>query len=222
MTLRVQELVAYVSGLLNDQESGHEFMTWNQPLVESGVREGISIIALKKPELFIDVVPVTMRPGIRQALPDGVREDIRVVSYVSEGQERFDFTDTTAVLIKRDSGAFATCTPRSAFSAPDDRPPHGWRLRHWAWDAGDPSSIYVSAPVPNDGREYILNVAHVGSGVKDDGTTNIHDRWKPVVVSFALYRMWSVDNESDIAAKRASEYFTQTAALLGVKLTPGG
>lgn len=215
--MNIAALVHYVSSLLNDQETGNEFLTWDESLVTEAVHEAIAAVAHATPQSFIVSGTHTVTPGVSQAVPPERRELFSVNAQIC-GEAPFIVRNTGITQVDTDAitsgGECQSCGGRSLFVCNTPDPCGAWKLNRWAWNAARPYELLLSPAPPNDGVARTLEVSWLGP-THVDGETALTDKWKPAVVAFAMYRLYSVDIESASHQAKSKDSFAVFSALIG-------
>lgn len=220
--ITVADVVTYASKLLNDQETGNEFMVWEESFLEQAASEAIALIAGVYESAFVKTTTMSLSSGVAHAIPEEMRNSFRVTAQVCGSTKRYNLDRVDAASI-RDSMPSPTmpcgeCVPRPMFGCAQSVSPCGdWDLRKWAWSTDQADTLFTYPPVQTTG---MVEVSYTGNTVTD-GVTPLHERWLPAIVSFTLFRAYSVDNESQIHVARAASNFDTFVSMTGINNTGG-
>lgn len=211
--MNVSHVIEYVSDILNDQEVGFAYTTWDQPFLLGTLNDALSRIASALPWAVRQNVDVTLKPGAVQDLAlDGFANPIVIGQVCHQLGVRVLMTPPLKVDVStmRD----ACCPPsegmfkkKSEFDANDTC--GKYRLTQYAIDPDNPSSLVVSPPVPAGVSPVIVVSTSTFAALTIDMP---FDRFLPVyslVVDWMLHRAYSVDVKTEEIRQRAQQYFEQ-------------
>lgn len=190
------------------------FDRWTRALLFAALNLGQREVVFLKPDTNAQSAAVKLAAGAVQALPAGGVGLIRIthnmgIDGLTPGRA------VTPITVEK----LAAWQP---FYAAADA---SAEVKHYSWDAADPTRFTVFPPQPAAGQGYVQMVYGatpadmVAPGPTDyDVAINIADVYANLLLYFALYWAFSVDaDHSAGAAARAVHYYQLLLALLGRK-----
>ena len=218
MKTSMAQLVRYVSTLLADQRAGQAFVTWSETQLKGIAVEGISHLKVLSTNVARSTKTVTLTPGDVQKLPDGVLDNVQVVSCYIGTTVHADFDRAEIKALAANVKRTEVKPARSLFRAGClGDAPTTWALKWWAWDSTiSPETFTVSPEVPNDGVQRSVVISYDGDIATDTSMSfNIPTPLYSALVSFMLYRAFSGEVDSDAAKGLADMHwkaYTETIA----------
>lgn len=201
--------VEEVSRQLNDQQIGHEYTRWPRTYLISYVYDGLLQVALYRPDAFSTVADVTLVPGIRQKLPDGMTT---LVSFVDPLNVTNDDFGLTRAFDKK------TC--------PEDLDCDGnvvYTVSSYNYDLRNPGYFFVSPPVPNGlAKPAVVKITGASAPPVVDATWWLKQlpgdvKYYNPVIAWALSRAYEIDTESENSFRLMNYQRSEFYRMMGVK-----
>lgn len=207
----VEQICVSVSRDLNDQRPNQEFMRWTREMLVEYLNRGLKEIAAYKPNAFAQTLPLTLKPGRAQTLPEGV--SLRGFGAGKDGRLAHS---SDGEMLKAFTG-YAPCPPRP-------RMKNGkldYAIRSFAADNADPSIFYVSPPVPMGATvtvEAHVDGLHVEYTLADwNKVVRISDAYYNSLLTYMLALAYKLDTESLVSAQESARLMSLFYQVMGVK-----
>ncbi|SAK62632.1 hypothetical protein AWB76_03283 [Caballeronia temeraria] len=198
----VGDLALEVAALLNDAESGYEFIRWTEAELIEYANDGAAQVASLRPDDFASSQELTLQPGARQTLPNDATHFYRVDGTLDQYggvvgmPSATDYGATRIAASYFDDLACAAC--RSG----------AYTVRSFSFDPTSSRSFFVDPPVPA-GKPVKIMVTYAAAlaRAQADDPLPLPERYHNAVIEWMLYRAFSKDTESASAASHAQEHF---------------
>lgn len=212
MSANIQELAARITTVLRD--TGYD--SWTLPSIHDAILEAEKTIVIFRPDASAVDREFACVEGIRQSLaaltgPAAYRLLKVKYNLSSEG-----FPGRSIYLVSEgDLDAMH----------PDWRSdPVGTAIREFMFDQREPLLFYIYPRVAAGTKCQIsYSAVPAAYGVVDENTvTNISDLYAPMIIEFALYRLFGHDTEGSANYARSQQRLANFQAMMGVKVTAEG
>ncbi len=193
MTIKVGDIVTYVSGQLNDQ-GVTPFVRWTQQDCLDYLNNALIQIGTFRPDAFTSSTTLTLAAGAQQTLPAGF-------SFLKS----LDYNATTSNCPGAPITEANIDILRAFFKKPCG-PTGGaadYRVTSYAYDQRNPHIYYVSPPVPDDavGLQVTGTVVspapqYLFADIAANTVVAIDQKYYNTLTSWMFYEAYSVDTES--------------------------
>lgn len=199
-TKDADEIIVYVSSLLNDQYPGNEFVRFPRELMEKALGEALGLISMFRPDLAVAKTKIDLVPGVVQTAPEGCSKIAKIYGIIDER--------TGAVLELAEVGDPNLTKWFTDICAPQDGT---YKLGSYSMDKQDQTTFIVSPPVMPGQKVSVLALC-VGAceGVRIDC------QHEAPIVEYMLYRMLSVEDDSATSAASAKTHLTNFSSILSI------
>jgi hypothetical protein len=212
MALLVQRILTAALSELEDDEPGHEYTRWSKPDMLGYVTEAMAALHFYKPDLFVERMDVTLRPGDTQRVPATVSKIISLDCNVEpNGRDGRPIYPSKHELIK-------------ALYRPSQFDPMAtYRVRSCAVDPENPQLFYVNPPAPeypvarargmflmappeitNEGQQLTLPAADAAG-------------WFNAILDYTLFRAFAKDTESNTSRTKSRDHEIAFMNAVGAK-----
>jgi len=198
-----------VSRQLNDQQRGFEYTRWSRVSIIQYVYDGLLQVALYRPDAFTSPVDVTLVPGNKQTLPDGVTNIVGFVDPLNVTEDSFGLT---RAFNKKACSEEYDCDGNVVYS-----------LKSYNYDARNPKYFFVSPPVPNGlPTPPVVTLVGVSAPPVVDTTWWLKElpgdvKYHNAVVAWALSRAYEVDTESENSFRLMNFQRSEFYRMMGIK-----
>lgn len=205
----VKYAVKDVSNQLNDQERGNEFVRWSVETVIGYISDGLAQIGLYRPDAFTTLATVTLVPGVRQMLPDGITTLSSIADPLTVTSDDFN-------LLR----AFSKKVCNYDL---DEEGNVVYKLSSYAYDPRNPKYFYVSPPVPlglNPPATIKINGVISPPMLKLSDWLQelpVDNKYYNALVAFALSKAYEVDTESDTSHREMLYQRGEFYNMMGIK-----
>ena len=184
MTVAVNSLVSEVSTLLLDTTH----VRWSVADVIAALSEAQVELTKIQPDAYIKTVTVQLVPGAKQTAPSDCQ--------------------TIVDMRQNENGAAVTPCNRDAL----DRFTPKWMVTptasyvvNWMTDP-QPDTFYVSPAQGATPARVVITYSALPSGLSEGGNLVVRDMYAPRVVNYALFRLYSREDEAGSAEKAEAYY----------------
>ena len=219
----VLSLVEYASQLLNDQEVGYEYTTWEQPMLLQAYNEGVAVLCARLPHLFQTQGSITLGPGGEQTVPDDLQDELNIIGTECN---RFGvpYVDTSATNTTADElnmygdAQCNSCDKQVSLlkgskhfagdKGSDASDPCGkWKLSRYAWNPANPASLLIQPAIPA-GMTPTIKVSYLKKPVPQvlGDTTSVPTKAHHTIIDWILYRAFSTEEESKDSIAKAQQH----------------
>lgn len=205
-----KELIDELLLLLNDAELGHESTRWGRDQLLEYANDAIPQIALIRPDVVSENTTLTLQPGSRQELPEDAFDLYRIDGVL----------DGNGNVISRpgESDREASIVAQTWFGALGCHNSSGpYVLTSYEFTPDDSTIFYVQPPVPPGKTVKIqANIGQLPAPFGEDDKIPIDDRFHNAMIEWALYRAFSIDQESQtnaVYAENHKEHFYEMLKL---------
>lgn len=207
MAVTVQSIVDRVQATIQDTTG----IRWPQAELLYWVNDAQREIVFLKPEANATTTVLTLVAGTKQSLPaDGLRL-MRVTRNMSgvggTGGRTIRLVSREALDAQDPSWHDPAVTGRSA---------HGTLVRHYTYDAADPTIFYVYPGM--SGTAYIeATYAKQPTTLIISDNLELPDHWSNAIVDYVLYRVYAKDAEYAGSSQRSLEHYQLFMSAVGAK-----
>lgn len=201
--------VEEVSRQLNDQQRGYEFTRWPRSFVIQYVYDGLLQVALYRPDAFTSEVQVTLVPGNRQKLPDGVSS---LAAFIDPLHVTNDDFGLTRAFNKKTCSTDLDCDGNEIYI-----------LKSYNYDTRNPGYFFVSPPVPQGlSSSPIVTISGASAPPVVDASWWLKElpgdvKYHNAVVAWAMSRAYEVDTESENSFRLMNYQRSEFYRMMGVK-----
>jgi hypothetical protein len=209
-----RQLIKYVSGILNDQELGSEFVVWSEGFLLAALNEGAAYCSSRFPWMFREPLDLILVAGVEQYIAPEYRAGltyrgqvctIRGVESLRTGALPIERT-TGDEMMACDTGSCASDGMFSTACAPADDPCGSYRVKNYKIDPGNTTQISVYPPVPL-GVSAKIRLSYVKPPeFALDNPLYAVVTFVPVIVDWMLFRAYSVDIRTEEVRERSNSY----------------
>lgn len=208
----LRSIATDVSRQLKDQQRGYEFTRWTRDMVIEYIADGLTQVALYRPDAFSTAIKVTLAPGSKQTIPSGVS----TVTSLNN-----DVKDDPLSITRDDLGLVRAFTKPACNQLVDEDGNVVYRVSAYAYDPRVPAQFFVSPPVPT-GVSATVIVNAVISPPELDGTwwlkqLPVDGKYKNAVKAWALSRAYEVDTESETSFRAMNFHRSEFYRMMGIK-----
>ncbi len=209
----VASLVDEVAQLLNDAEPDYPNIRWTRPEIVEYANDGVAQIALLRADLFEHTETVTLKPGDRQTLPDNALFYRVDGTLDARGQLQGRPFAVDAVSSRVAALWFDALACRDSCVA-RNRP---YVISSWTFDPADPSTFYVSPPVPaSPPVQAVVTVSSAPERGNEDTDLPGAMRFHNAIIEWMLYRAYSKDEDSQTSLARMDRHKAHFYEILGL------
>ncbi len=205
----LKSTVEEVSRQLNDQQRGFEYTRWVRASIIQYIYDGFLQVALYRPDAFTSNIDVSLVPGVKQQLPEGV---LNLVAFVNP------------LLVTENDFGLTRSFNKSV--CPEELDCDGnvvYTVRSYNYDIRNPGFFFVSPPVPMGLKTppvVSLNVA--GPPPVIDATWWLKElpgdvKYHNAVVAWALSRAYEIDTESENNFRLMNYQRSEFYRMMGIK-----
>lgn len=199
-TTTCDDIVTRVSGLLNDQYPGNEFVRWSKNAVECAYREARGAVNLIRPDLAVSTVEMDLQPGTLQRVPEGCLQLVDVVGLLDENG---NITEKAS----SGSGSLSKWFTSECASSSGD-----YTLDSFERDKHDNTIFFVQPPVPVGTEKKIMIKCAGGCG--DDNAVDC--RFEAPIIEYMMFRLLGTEDDSSTAAAASATHLRTFAMLLNI------
>jgi hypothetical protein len=207
----VKATVEELSRQLNDQQLGFEYTRWTRIMLINYISDALVQVALYRPDAFTTTVGVTLVPGIKQQLPDGVTS---LVSFVDPLNVTNDDFGLTRAFNKRACSEEFDCHGNVVYT-----------VGSYNYDLRNPKYFFVSPPVPEGlAAPAVVSVSCATSPPVLDNTSwlaqlPVDNKYYNAVLAWAQSKAYEVDTESESSFRLMQFHRSEFYKMMGVKYT---
>lgn len=205
----IDELVSRVAQQLADPE----FVTWTRAAIFDYFGEAACQLAANRPDAFVEVVDLTLKPGAIQTLPD------EYVAFVAIEEN----ADATVVNPVSPSDAYFSRVLRNKRCKVTDCVVVGAYAVDVATKSPNSERIFtVSPPVPfglaPSVKASVVTKPPSYCMTKGSACSGVPCKFEAALIEWVLYRAWSMDAELAGAVQIAQMHYKNFYQMLGVQL----
>lgn len=199
----VAQLIKRASRILNDQEEGYSYTGWTADELLDYYNEAVCQIYNFRPDLFAESSTLTLAPGSKQTLPDGIGNLLSIDSNLGEDgdlDEDTPLTMSSGDMVKALRGK-PTCVEATTCEP--------FKIRGYR-KSKVPNVFFVEPPVPEGETVEVDVTVAVGPmqvcGGDITNETQLDCRLDPAIVDWILFRAMGRDTESQFLYQAARRH----------------
>lgn len=207
----VGQAILFASRQLSDQRRNREFTRWNRKDLLNYLNSGLKEIAAYRAEAFASEQTITLAPGIRQILPEGVS-----VTGLIDTRTGLPVNEADDALLKTFAGAY-TCPVKPKFINGTAT----YVPKSFAVDRSNPKVFYVSPAVPAGLTASVL-VTMEGKAPEYtfqdwDKPIAMQDKFYNNLIDWMMAEAYQMDTESQVSLGQARGLKQAFYSIMGVK-----
>jgi hypothetical protein len=207
--------------MLRDRGKAGKGQLWSDAELVDYLNEGLSVMQGLRPDAFTTIETITLTPGVRQELPEGMDRLVELLDNVTSEDDASisngaisEATDNYKNALRR-----YDCNKQTGECAPQAEI-DGYLVRSFSVSPSDPTSFTVEPPVPA-GASPTVTARVVGAAPchdASDGTCiGVAGKHAAALVDWMLFRAWSADIESEFAFRSAAAANQRFYAIVGLQ-----
>lgn len=201
-TVKNDDVVKYVSTLLNDQYPGNEYVRWPKKLVQQALAEALGVIALFRPDLATSTVEVELQPGAIQKAPEGCSKITSVLGTVDP--------DTGVVMELAEEADYELS---KWFPGGCEAPGSAYKMASFTMNGSD-NGIFIVHPPVQPGQSATVLVQCIGGC----GESDVLCQFQAPVVEFMMYRLLGTEDDSQTSMQAARSHLSAFSNMLALNL----